>query len=77
MMPSGIPVYTSFDLLANETKPDILLELTTPETVYENMHKAITYGIRPVVGTSGLSIEQIEELTKFANDNKRRRNNCP
>jgi 4-hydroxy-tetrahydrodipicolinate reductase len=67
---SGIPAYTSFDLLANETKPDILLELTTPDTVFENMHKAITYGIRPVVGTSGLSIEQIEEITKFANDNK-------
>ena len=30
---SGIPLYTSFDLLANETKPDILLELTTPDTV--------------------------------------------
>ena len=65
---SGIPVYTSFDLLASETKPDILLELSTPETVYENMHKAITYGIRPVVGTSGLSIEQIGEITKFANE---------
>ena len=67
---NGIPVYTSFDRLVAGTKPDVLLELSTPSTVYENMHKAISYGISPVVGTSGLSLEEIEQLTTFADDKK-------
>lgn len=67
---NGIPIYTSFDLLVKETNPDVLLDLTNPEVVYENMHKAISYGIRPVVGTSGLSFEDIEKIKEFANDNE-------
>ena len=66
----GIPIYTSFELLESETKPDVLLELTNPDAVYQNMYQAIANGIRPVVGTSGLSLENIEELTTFAKDKK-------
>ena len=64
----GIPIYTSFDLLAVETKPDVLLDLTGPDAVFENMHNAISKGVRPVVGTSGLSFENIATLADFANE---------
>ena len=65
---SGIPIYTSFELLAKDAKPDVLLDLTNPDVVYENMYNAISHGIRPVVGTSGLSIENIEKLKRFARE---------
>lgn len=63
----GIPIYTSFGALIEDTSPDVLLDLTTPEVVYDNMHQAIENGIRPVVGTSGLSFESIEQLSELAN----------
>ncbi|MGB5899571.1 MAG: 4-hydroxy-tetrahydrodipicolinate reductase, partial [Geitlerinemataceae cyanobacterium] len=34
--------------------------------VYENIRSAIAYGIRPVVGTTGLSAAQIQDLAEFA-----------
>lgn len=66
--PTGIPIFTSFDTLVNEVKPDVLLELTNPDTVYENIDNAIRKGVRPVVGTSGLSPESIEKLIGLANE---------
>ena len=62
----GIPIFTCFEQLADNTMPDVLLDLTEPDAVYANMHNAITRGIRPVVGTSGLSNENIEELTSIS-----------
>lgn len=59
----GIPIYTSFEQLVDDKAPDVLLDLTGPDAVYTNMHQAITNGVRPVVGTSGLSFENIEALT--------------
>lgn len=66
----GVPIYTSFELLESETKPDVLLELTNPNVVYKNMHDAISYGVRPVVGTSGLTFDHIQALTAFAEEHK-------
>lgn len=67
---NGIPIYTSFERLESETKPDVLLELTNPDVVYQNMHDAISHGVRPVVGTSGLSFGNVEEITAFAKEKK-------
>lgn len=65
---SGIPIFTSFDILVKETNPTVLLDLTGPEAVYENMHNAIRNGVRPVVGTSGLTFEDIQKLTVYAKE---------
>jgi 4-hydroxy-tetrahydrodipicolinate reductase len=43
-----------------------MVDFTHPDGVYENVRSAIAYGVRPVVGTTGLSAKQIEELTEFA-----------
>lgn len=64
----GAPIYTSFDKLINETAPDVLLDLTTPDVVYQNMHEAIQRGVRPVVGTSGLQAAEIQQLTDLAKE---------
>jgi 4-hydroxy-tetrahydrodipicolinate reductase len=44
----------------------VMVDFTHPDGVYENIRTAIAYGIRPVVGTTGLSPEQIEDLASFA-----------
>ena len=50
----------------NETLKPVLVDFTHPSSVYENTRSAIAYGISPVVGTTGLSPSQINELSIFA-----------
>ncbi len=44
----------------------VMVDVTHPDAVYENVRAAIAYGVRPVVGTTGLSPEQLEDLADFA-----------
>ncbi len=44
----------------------VMVDFTHPDSVYENVRAAIAYGVRPVVGTTGLSPEQIKDLAEFA-----------
>jgi 4-hydroxy-tetrahydrodipicolinate reductase len=49
-----------------QMQPGVLVDFTHPDAVYNNIRSAIAYGIRPVVGTTGLSPAQLEELADFA-----------
>jgi len=51
---------------AQERQPGVMVDFTHPSTVYDNIRSAIAYGIRPVVGTTGLSPDQIQDLAEFA-----------
>ncbi|WP_091838754.1 4-hydroxy-tetrahydrodipicolinate reductase [Marininema halotolerans] len=42
--------------------PDVLVDFTTPSLVKSNTEQAIAYGVRPVVGTTGLTEEEIRAL---------------
>lgn len=53
-------------LAAQEKQPGVMVDFTHPKSVYENVRSAIAYGIRPVVGTTGLGSEQIQDLAEFA-----------
>jgi 4-hydroxy-tetrahydrodipicolinate reductase len=49
-----------------QMQPGVLVDFTHPDAAYNNIRSAIAYGIRPVVGTTGLSPAQLEELADFA-----------
>ncbi|MBO1346322.1 MAG: 4-hydroxy-tetrahydrodipicolinate reductase [Hormoscilla sp. GUM202] len=53
-------------LAAQEKQLGVMVDFTHPDSVYDNVRSAIAYGIRPVVGTTGLSPAQIAELAEFA-----------
>lgn len=53
-------------LATQERQPPVMVDFTHPDSIYENVRAAIAYGVRPVVGTTGLSAEQIDELANFA-----------
>ena len=53
-------------LATQEKIQGVMVDFTHPDGVYENVRSAIAYGVRPVVGTTGLRAKQIEELTEFA-----------
>ncbi|MDC3029172.1 4-hydroxy-tetrahydrodipicolinate reductase [Prochlorococcus sp. AH-716-P20] len=50
----------------NEKIKPVLVDFTHPDSVYENTRSAIAYGISPVVGTTGLTPSQINDLAMFA-----------
>jgi len=53
-------------LATQERGTPVMVDLTHPDSVYENVRAAIAYGVRPVVGTTGLSDGQIQDLAAFA-----------
>ncbi|MEL6500558.1 MAG: 4-hydroxy-tetrahydrodipicolinate reductase [Cyanobacteria bacterium J06623_1] len=53
-------------LATQEKVQGVMVDFTHPDSVYENTRSAIAYGVRPVVGTTGLSDDQLQDLTEFA-----------
>lgn len=65
-----VPITNEFEpmlaMLAQEKQLGVMVDFTHPDSVYNNIRSAIAYGIRPVVGTTGLSAEQLQDLAEFA-----------
>jgi 4-hydroxy-tetrahydrodipicolinate reductase len=62
----GILVSNGFlDALAGAA-PDVLLDFTHAEVAVENAKAALQRGIRPVIGTSGMTQEHVKELSTLA-----------
>ena len=57
-----------FNLLTDvdPTVADIWLDFTVPSAVYENVKYALNNGLLPVVGTTGLTDEQEQELIELS-----------
>ncbi|MBB6674110.1 4-hydroxy-tetrahydrodipicolinate reductase [Cohnella nanjingensis] len=46
------------------TRPDVLVDFTNPKSAMPNTETAVALGVRPVVGTTGFTPEQMEALDK-------------
>lgn len=64
-----VPIFMDLAELFNKTKPDVLVDLTSPESVYKHTLEALELGIRPVVGTTGFSDEELKELSAYSAEN--------
>jgi 4-hydroxy-tetrahydrodipicolinate reductase len=53
-------------MASQEKQPAVMVDFTHPDSIYENVRAAIAYGVRPVVGTTGLNPQQIQNLAEFA-----------
>ena len=62
------PIYTDLDQCLSEVECDVLIDLTTPEYGKKHMEISFQHGVRPVVGTTGFSNEDVEELAKTADE---------
>lgn len=61
-----VPIFLDLAELSSKTKPDVLVDLTSPESVYQHTREALELGIRPVVGTTGFSDEELKELSAYS-----------
>lgn len=60
----GIRVVSELEDALAVTKPDVLVDFTTPQMAVRHTELSIMYGVRPVIGTTGFTPEQIAELDK-------------
>ena len=64
----GVPFMNDLETALQTYSADVLIDFTTPHSVKQNMILALQHGVRPVVGTTGFSVADIEELDKLCQD---------
>ncbi len=62
------PVYESIEAALENKDFDVLVDFTQPKVVAHNVSEALKQGVNCVVGTTGLSIETLEDLASQATD---------
>lgn len=60
-----VPVFTSITECFQTTTPDVLVDLTNPHVGKTNTKLAVEHGVRAVVGTTGFSNEELDELSNL------------
>lgn len=62
------PIYTDIVQMLQTVKPDVLIDLTTPEVGMLHAKTALEHGTRPVVGTTGFTKENLQELENLCRE---------
>lgn len=65
----NIPVYDQAERCFREVNPDVYVDLTIPHIGFDHTKIALENKISSVVGTSGFTEEQIDELSLLAEEN--------
>lgn len=65
----GMKVETNFDAALKKYSPDVMVDFTRPNVVFDNVMIALANKVAPVVGTTGLSDEAKEKIRALAEAN--------
>ncbi len=63
-----IPVFEDAEVCFQETNPDVLIDLTSPQSGKIHMKLALEHNVRPVIGTTGFSDDDVSELKRLAEE---------
>ncbi|MCI1820678.1 MAG: 4-hydroxy-tetrahydrodipicolinate reductase [Megasphaera sp.] len=66
----GIPVREGLAKSLEDIKPDVVVDFTIPKVIFDNAKIVMEHGIHMVVGTTGLTASQRNELGKIADEHK-------
>ncbi|MDI6725287.1 MAG: 4-hydroxy-tetrahydrodipicolinate reductase, partial [Methanobacterium sp.] len=68
----GVQIYSAQNLseVLKEKKPDVLVDFTTANAAANTIKTAAKYGVNVVVGTTGISDEQMDEIRESIEENK-------
>ncbi len=64
----NVPIHTSIEECFQSNTPDVLIDLTVPEFGYKHTKTSIEHGVRPVVGTTGFTTDQLQELKELCEE---------
>lgn len=63
--PLGVTVSGDLEGMLAATKPEVLVDFTSPTVVASNARTAIRAGVHPVIGTTGMSAEDLADLRRL------------
>ncbi|BAL82855.1 putative dihydrodipicolinate reductase [Selenomonas ruminantium subsp. lactilytica TAM6421] len=66
---NNVTVETDLTAALERLKPEVMIDFTRPDVVFDNVMAALKAKVSPVVGTTGLSEEQKTEIRKLAEEN--------
>ncbi|MBE3587114.1 MAG: 4-hydroxy-tetrahydrodipicolinate reductase [Thermoanaerobacteraceae bacterium] len=66
----GVPLQADLEAVLLETRPDVMIDFTSPAAVADNVKTALRHRVRPVVGTTGMGADDLEEIRSLAADLK-------
>lgn len=64
----GVMLAGNLGRVLEETGADVVVDFTTPETIRENLSVYFNHRVNVVIGTTGISEEDIEQIDKEAKD---------
>lgn len=62
--PIGLPLATDLEAMLRATQPDVLVDLTLPHAVAQNLQVAADVGVHTVVGTTGIPEDVLATLSQ-------------
>lgn len=65
----GLTVETNLDAALKKFSPDVMVDFTRPDCVFDNVMIALANKVSPVVGTTGLSDDAKEKIRARAEEN--------
>ena len=60
--PLQIAMAETIDEVLGDNKPDVIVDFTNPAVIFENAKKILSAGVHIVIGTTGLTEEQRNDL---------------
>ena len=64
----GEETYKSIEEAKKSVDFEVVIDFTQPKSIFENAKYCLNNGIKIVIGTTGLTDEQLEELRKLSNE---------
>lgn len=65
----SMPVDNDLDHMLDTVQPDVMIDFTNPQAVYNNAKTALQHGTGCVIGTTGLNEVELKQLEKLALEN--------
>jgi 4-hydroxy-tetrahydrodipicolinate reductase len=60
--PAGIAIVSNLTEIIKKTRPEVMVDFTQPEVVMDNIRIALAAKVRPVVGTTGFTPNNLDEI---------------
>ncbi|WP_373896157.1 4-hydroxy-tetrahydrodipicolinate reductase [Virgibacillus natechei] len=67
---ADVPIFEDAEECFTNIEADIFVDLTVPDVGYEHTKTALEHNIRPVIGTTGFTDEQLSELSTLSWEKK-------
>ena len=67
---SAIPFSANLEQVLSETRPEVMVDFTLAHATMPAVRTALKHGVNLVIGTTGLTAENIAEIERLANENR-------